>query len=224
MTKEDLFAVQVPAKTRTYSPISHQSIVETVGEKLDKVGLKIKSEIYNENRSGQQMFGSMVISANNAEMDMNLGFRNSYDKSMQLGVVAGSRVIVCSNLMFKGDFRKMAMHQGEVAKELDGIIEEAVNLLEKQFKLIQKDAKKLKEVQIDEKVIAHVLGELFYQEDFLTTTQLKVIKDELTLGKLFGRETMWDLYNHTTEALKKSPVSSIINDHILAHDFYMARA
>lgn len=223
MTKQELFAVPVPVQTKTYVPISHQSLIDAVAEKLDKAGLVIKDERFSQNRSGQQMFGNFIIGANDAEMDMNIGFRNSYDKSMQVGIVAGSRVIVCSNLMFKGDFKKMAMHYGNVAQEIDAMVQEAVNTLEKQFKLIKKDANKLKKVKIDESVIAHVLGEMFYQEDLITTTQLKVIKDELQLLTNFGKETMWDIYNHTTEALKKSPVASIINDHIKAHEFYMAK-
>ncbi len=223
MKKEELFAVAIPAQTKTYVPISHQSLTETVAEKLDKAGLMIKDERFSQNRSGQQMFGNFIVGAGDAEMDMNIGFRNSYDKSMQVGIVAGSRVIVCSNLMFKGDFKKMAMHYGNVAQELDAMVQEAVDGLEKQFKLIKKDAKKLKMVKVDDSMIAHVLGELFYYQDILTTTQLKLIKEEIHLQTNFGKETMWDIYNHTTEVLKKSPVSSIVSDHILTHEFYMER-
>jgi hypothetical protein len=222
-TKEELFAVNTPAETKTYTPISHQSLYEVLAENLDKAGLQVKRELFTSARSGQQMFGQMVVGSGFDDIDMSLGFRNSYDKSMQIGMVGGGNVIVCSNGMFKGDIRKMHMHYGNVKQEIESMAAEVVGTLDKHFKSLRKDSKKLQEVKIDETVIAHVLGELFYQQDFLTTTQLKVIKDELELLKNFGKETMWDLYNHTTEALKKSPVVSYVQDHIQAHDFYMAK-
>ncbi len=218
-----LLGTEVPAKTKTYSPISHGSLISAIGEQIDKAGLTIKAEHYSHNRAGKQMFGNFVISAGDAEQDMNIGFRNSYDKSMQVGMVAGSRVIVCSNMMFAGDFKKMGMHYGNIAEEIDTMAREAVEMLELNFNKIKHDSQRLKEVQVDKRIIAEVLGDLFFNEQLLTTTQLSIIRDELKLKENFSDETMWDIYNHTTEALKKSPVVSIVDHHIMAHEYYMAR-
>lgn len=213
----------MPGATATYSPLSHENLVNAVLEQLDKKGLQVIDERYSIARSGQQMFGAFTINGGNDEQNIQIGFRNSYDKSLQVGMVGGSRVIVCSNLMFKGDIKTMMMHKGDVVKEVNTTVEMVVATLEKNFKSIQKDTAKLKEVKVDPTAVAHVLGELFFQESLVTSTQLQVIKNELVELRNFGKETMWDIYNHTTEALKKCPAGEILPAHLKVHDFYLAR-
>lgn len=213
--------VQVPQETKTYVPVAHDELINLVLEHLDKRGLSVKSEHFSTNRGGAQMFGNFTI-AGNGEQDMNVGFRNSYDKSMQLGLVAGSRVIVCSNLMFIGDFKAVHMHNAGIKTELEKSVVQSIDSLEINFDHLQKDSKKLKSVKVDRSKIAEVLGDLFLYENIITTTQLQLIKNELDLQVNFKDETMWDIYNHTTEALKKAPVSRIIDDHVNTHQYFMA--
>jgi hypothetical protein len=222
MNREQLFQVPVPALTATYTPLSHENLVNAVLEQLDKKGMQLIDERYSVARSGQQMFGTLTINGGNDEQNIQIGFRNSYDKSLQVGMVGGSRVIVCSNLMFKGDIKTMMMHKGDVVAEVNKTIEMVVGTLEKNLKAIQKDTAKLKEVKVDPTITAHVLGELFFQESLVTSTQLQVIKNELIDLRNFGNETLWDIYNHTTEALKKCPAGDIIPSHLKVHDFYLA--
>lgn len=223
ITQEDLLQVTIPKETKTYVPVSHESMINLVREELDKRSIKIKDERFSANRGGLQMFGQFTLEGGNKEQDLNLGFRNSYDKSMQLGFVAGSRVIVCSNMMFSGDFKSAHMHNAGIKDELQKIVVQTVDSLEINFKQIQKDSKKLKSVKVDRYKIAEILGDLFLNEEILTTTQLQIIKSELKLQENFKAETMWDIYNHTTEALKKSPVTRLIDDHVKAHEYYMAK-
>lgn len=223
ITQEDLLNVSVPKETKTYVPVSHEAMINLVREELDKRSIKIKEEQFSANRGGLQMFGQFTLDGGNKEQDLNLGFRNSYDKSMQLGFVAGSRVIVCSNRIFSGDFKTAHMHNSGIKDELDKIVIQTVDSLEINFKQIQKDSKKLKSVKVDRYKIAEVLGDLFLNEEILTTTQLQIIKSELKLQENFKAETMWDIYNHTTEALKKSPVTRLIDDHVRTHEYYMAK-
>lgn len=222
VTEKELIKVAVPKQTKTYVPVSHESLITLVREQLDKKSLKIKDESFSMNRGGKQMFGNFTIEGGNDEQDLNLGFRNSYDKSMQLGLVAGSRVIVCSNMMFSGDFKSVHMHKEGIKEELEKIVAASIGSLGKNFKQIQKDSKKLKSVKVDKNKIAEILGTMFLHESMITTTQLAIIKEELELQTNFKDETMWDIYNHTTEALKKSPVNQLVDDHIKAHEFFMS--
>lgn len=222
--KNFILSVPVPAETKTYKPLSHHNLITAIGEQLDKRNLKIIDERYSENRSGQQMFGQFTLKGLNDEQDMNIGFRNSYDKSMQMGIASGSRVIVCSNMMFKGDFRVMMMHNSSMAAELEKQISLAIDNMEKNYKKIQKDSQKLKEVQVDKRIIAEILGDLFYNQELVTLTQLGIIRDELKLQTNFKDETAWDIYNHTTEALKTAPSGLIIPRHIEVHEYFMSKA
>lgn len=214
----------VPASTRTYSPLSHLDLITSVKEQLDKRGLVVKDERYSENRKGQQLFGHITVQGLNGEQDMCLGFRNSYDKSMQVGVVGGSRVIVCSNMMFAGDFKALQMHQGNVVQELNTMLGKAADRLEEHYRKLQLDSEKLKQVEVNPRLIHEILGELFYSEAVVTEAQLRIIRGELKEQANFGDGTLWDIYNHTTEALKTTPSGLIIGRHIEAHQFYMQRA
>ncbi|GAB2954780.1 hypothetical protein GCM10027048_20380 [Hymenobacter coalescens] len=219
-----ILSAAVPKATPTYSPLAHLDLINAVKEQLDKRGLQVKDERYQQNRKGQQMFGHLTVAGHDTEQDMCIGFRNSYDKSMQVGVVAGNRVIVCSNLMFKGDFRAMQMHQGNVVQELNRILEKGVESIEQQYLLILKDSEKLKQVEVNPRLIHEILGELFYAESIVTEAQLRIIRGELREKTNFGDGTLWDIYNHTTEALKSTPSGLIIGRHIEAHQFYTAKA
>jgi|GEM_PF-799371 len=223
-TLDLILAAEVPASTRTYSPLSHADLINSVKEQLDKRGLVVKDERYQENRKGQQMFGHMTVEGYNGDQDMCLGFRNSYDKSMQVGVVGGSRVIVCSNMMFAGDFKALQMHQGNVVQELNIMLGKAADRLEEHYRKLQQDSDKMREVQVNPRIIHEILGELFYSESVVTEAQLRIIRGELKEQTNFGDGTLWDIYNHTTEALKTTPSGLIIGRHIDAHQFYMQRA
>ncbi|MBF9239462.1 DUF932 domain-containing protein [Hymenobacter sp. BT683] len=219
-----ILSAAVPASTKTYSPLSHLDLITSVKEQLDKRGLQLKDERYTQNRQGQQMFGHMTVQGLNGEQDMCLGFRNSYDKSMQVGVVGGSRVIVCSNMMFAGDFKALAMHNGNLVQELNTMLGKAADRLEEHYRKLQVDSEKMKQVEVNPRIIHEILGELFYSESVVSEAQLRIIRGELREKTNFGDGSLWDIYNHTTEALKTAPSGLIIGRHIDAHQFYMARA
>ncbi|MCC2546417.1 DUF932 domain-containing protein [Hymenobacter sp. BT175] len=219
-----ILSAAVPATTKTYSPLSHLDLITSVKEQLDKRGLAVKDERYTQNRNGQQMFGHLTVQGLNGEQDMCLGFRNSYDKTMQVGVVGGSRVIVCSNLMFAGDFKSLAMHNGNIVQELNTMLGKAADRLEEHYRKLQLDSEKMKQVEVNPRLIHEILGELFYSEQVVSEAQLRIIRAELKEQTNFGDGSLWDIYNHTTEALKTTPSGLVIGRHIEAHQFYLAKA
>lgn len=220
-TETAIFKVKVPKTTSSYSPISNKSLVEAVLEELDKRKLKVIDKTYKMSNNEQQLFANMTIKGGDKEQNMSLGFRNSYNKTLPVGIVSGTSVIVCSNLMFKGDFKQMRKHTSGVKRDLEQMISDAVDQIERQYGLILNDSKKMKEVEVDEKIIAHLLGEMFYQEEIITGQQLHIIKNELKDLKNFDNKTIWDIMNHTTEALKVSHPADLIDDHIATHNFFL---
>ena len=51
------------------------------------------------------MFGVLDLETQMEGCRFSIGIRNSHDKSIRLGLTAGLRVFVCSNMAFSGDFR-----------------------------------------------------------------------------------------------------------------------
>jgi predicted SpoU family rRNA methylase len=66
------------------------------------------------------MFAVLTYS-NGVEEDMGLsiGIRNSYDKSMSIGVALGARVFVCDNLAISGEIRIVRKHTAGVWKAIE---------------------------------------------------------------------------------------------------------
>lgn len=213
--------IEVPKDTASYVAISHGSLVDAVYEHLDKAGFVVKDEKIQLAKFGNQMFGTVTCTTGDTEQDMTIGFRNSYDKSIPVGIVAGNRVIVCSNLMFKGDVKQMRKHTGSVRKELDFLVSQGVDYMVDQFEKIRLDTIRMKDVELTKRTTAELIGRMYIEENLITSTQVNIIKDQLTNSKLFTGESVWDLYNHTTEALKTSHPSTIMKDHIKVHNFML---
>ncbi len=51
-----------------------------------------------------KMFGVLDLETQMEGCRFSIGIRNSHDKSIRLGLTAGLRVFVCSNMAFSGEF------------------------------------------------------------------------------------------------------------------------
>lgn len=110
-TYEELLNVSPPQSTDTYEAIPHHEIVDSIIHSSAQAGLTVKRTQYGLNPSGSRMFGVVDFEqTSNPDYSWSVGFRNSHDKSMSAGVCAGSRVFVCDNLAFSGDFTFIKRH------------------------------------------------------------------------------------------------------------------
>tara|TARA_Y100000310_G_scaffold56232_1_gene51591 strand:+ start:27227 stop:28024 length:798 start_codon:yes stop_codon:yes gene_type:complete len=104
-TRHDIDLVSLPNRTRTYTPVPHGEVVDIVETEAQNMGLTVKNPVFGLARKGQQLFGAFEVVGQDhlgGEVQLMLGFRNSYDKSLSLGVCFGAKVFVCSNLCFSG--------------------------------------------------------------------------------------------------------------------------
>ena len=132
-TKEALFGVALPDTTQTYMPVPNEVLVEAIAERLDKRNMRVVSERYDSNRDLTQMFGCMSIDTGDSNQRMSIGFRNSYDKSLAVGLVAGSMVIVCSNLCFAGDIKLLRKHTSGVFNDLYALVDNVIEYAEQEY-------------------------------------------------------------------------------------------
>ena len=103
---EHLKDVKMPTKTASYTPVSHYDLTMNIGDIAGRVlnGMTLVKSRYGLAREGNQMFGTHTFKDNvDDEIGLAVGFRNSYDKSMSVGIAVGARVFVCENLMMNGD-------------------------------------------------------------------------------------------------------------------------
>jgi len=219
-TEDYLLAVPVPSKTETYSPVGHRVLLNELQGKIAQRGMKIIDKQYYHGAFGQQMLGKYTIESGDSDLNMQLAFRNSYDKSMAIGFAAGATVFVCSNGMLAGDLLVYRKHTGTVVEELHDYIIDGINMMENNFSKLQNDMQKLKDVELDPQKQAEILGRLFVQEEIINSTQLNIVKRELTESQNFVGKNAWCLYNNVTEALKTSHVTNAMQDHLDLHEFF----
>jgi len=219
---EMLMNAPKPEQTRSYFPISHKELVEYVHERLDKANIKVVNETYNSNGGSSQMFASMGLMDGDTEMRYALGFRNSTDKSLPVGFVAGTQVIVCSNLMLSGDVKQVRRHTTNISKDLDEKFDLILGNIEGVFGQIRNDADQMKETELSRDRAAKMFGELLLRNE-RNLAPVQTINRAVELFKEpihnFGNETVWGFYNAFTEAFKESLPKRAANQHLNFHNF-----
>ena len=230
VTMDVLSDIKIPDKTRSYVPVSHVDFISNTKNIADRILDKhqLHSEKYGIARDGKQMFGTLTYKESfhdeSQDIGLSIGIRNSYDKSMSLGLCSGASVFVCENLMMTGEVVVMRMHTGSIIDELKGLIFNALLKAEDKFSTIHADSQQLKQHNVDNKLAYELMGRV-YGYGMLTERQLPVMKREWEKPQheAFQDRTSWSLYNAGTEALKTAPPMYKMKRHIQMHKLFVSQ-
>lgn len=219
----DLSHVPIPKKTKTYTPLGHKDLVDFTEELTGKLlgsDWEKDGEKFGIAREGKQLFGYHSYKKKDSKEDTSLtiGFRNSYDKSMSAGFVMGERVLVCSNLMFVGEVKRMRKHTGEAGKAIRHLLYDLIDEgLEKRID-IRGEIELMKNQPIDNNKAWQLMG-LLFGNNILTPRNMPVVKREwLNPSQDHGAETLWRLYQACTFSLKEASPQTIMQRHTGLHD------
>ena len=221
----DLGLIKTPERTETYIPVSHQELVTKIKEAGTKhyntSPFETKLEV---NHRGQQMFGSMIFHhggsfSNESGMNRSIGFRNSYDKTLPIGVCGGASVFVCSNLMFTGDIIKMRKHTQNVEEDLDILIQKLFADVDRRYDKSVQDSFTMKQIKFSDIEVGDYLGQLFVNQHVLNGAQLNKAAKEWFESPVFTERTLWSAYNACTEALKTSHPMNALEKYTKLHTF-----
>ena len=221
ITEYEIIQAEAPLSTTSYTPVPHMTLINMVKEKLDKHDLQISKTRYSGNNRLNQMFGVYDLKDSDGETNLNIGFRNSYDKTLPVGLVAGGTVLVCSNLMFRGEIKVVRKHTKNVFQDIDALLENVIQSAKYEYEMLIEDKEKMKLKLLDKRQMAELAGRMFIEDRILTANQMSELKREIYHSEFFQNDTLWDFYNHSTHALKKSHPGQIIPNHIRVHDFAM---
>jgi hypothetical protein len=216
----------VPLQTDTYSPVPHNEVLVLLrGMLLDNRFNIVNTRTFT-NGNGNKLVGYYDIedmdffSAEELGIRMMIGFKNSYDKSMSFGLAAGGSVMVCENGVVSGDllsFRRK--HTGTILEEVRNKMQEAISSIRTNFQSLLLDIDIMKNYTISNKEKAELLGVMYFEHNMFTPNQLSKIKTQMETSEHFRGDTVWDLYNNVTEALKHSHPITHLEDHIELHKF-----
>ncbi len=220
VTRDDLSLVPVPEATGSYIPVPHTHLAETlatIGRDI-LAEFRLEKEQYALARSGNQMFGVLVFKDGHSELGLSIGFRNSYDKSMAVGLAIGAHVFVCDNLAFTGDVTVLRKHTQNVWQSLEDIAISTLYRSQKNFQRIAEDAERLKVQPLTDKEAFKLMG-LLYGKRVITLRQLSFVKLEWLnpAHAEFKPRNRWSFYNACTQALKSCPPLMIMERHISLH-------
>ena len=97
----EVVEVPTPRATASWHPIPHVELIDRVEHTIRANGLALGTQAHSLSRDGQRYFGLMEVLRRESDADYCwvLGLRNSHDKSFPAGIVAGSAVFCCDNLV-----------------------------------------------------------------------------------------------------------------------------
>lgn len=216
--------IQVPAVpyTRTFHPIHHKQVIDAIRSGIVATGLEIMDTNYVLANNGMRMFGVWDLSGGSDELCWSIGLRNSMDKSMALGITAGTRVFVCENLCFDGEFVELRRHtKGLDYDELEFLAYRTMKKMVGRLTKFQAWHEGLKNYSLSEDDAKLLLVEI------MTNSVMPPSKfarfHELYFGGVYDH-TLWGFHETITDVLRDSnlmtlpkknhEMNQILNQHI----------
>lgn len=219
-----LLAVVPPTDTRTYKAISHGQLIDLTLEGIHSSGFQLGRQSYSMAREGQVANGHYTITdVADSEMQIQIGWQNSYNKSLTLKWAMGVHIFICSNGAISGDmgaFKKK--HQGSVQEYTPQAISEYIKTAAEVFVNLQKQRDQMKNIEMTKRTIAELLGRMVIDEEIITSTQLNIINRELKKPTYdYGApNSMWEVYQFVTFSMRELHPSLWMDTHMKAHDFF----
>jgi hypothetical protein len=203
ITRSELECVPLPEATDTFQPVSHKLLVDSLEEALNLRNFRIVRSSFAASPDGMKLFGLLEINATTEGVRFAIGLRNSNDKSMRLGLVAGYRVKVCDNMMFEGEFKPMlAKH----TKGLDLIesVSIGIDRIHRGFEPLSRSIKTKRLTRITDDEARVLIYQAFLEEKFPITLIKDVHRNYFSPPhEEFGERTLWSLENAFTESFKE---------------------
>ena len=204
--RQALAEVPTPSPTETWRPIPHEEYVRQVEWELPRFGLDVVNAAYALTHDGGRFFGLLQVTRNgleNPDYSLVVGLRNSHDKTLTAGLVAGSQVFVCDNLAFSGEVSISRKHTSFIMMDLPGMIGNAIGRLLGLFQVQDERVRRYQATGLSD-ADAHDLIIRALDKGVICASKipevLKVWRDPS--HEAFRPRTAWSWFNSVTENLK----------------------
>jgi uncharacterized protein DUF932 len=207
-TQADLAAVPVPDPTESYHPVPYGRFIEEVELHVPRFGLTVQSSVFALAREGGQMFGVLTCVNGKPTTDyaLAIGVRNSYDRSLAVGLTLGSRVFCCDNLAFSGEVTMHRKHTVNVFRDLPDLIYRMLSQVSSMRERTDDEIAAMKVRELPAAHAHHLMVEAVKAGVMPASRLPKVIEAwEEPRHKEFAPRTAWSLFNAFTEVQKGTP-------------------
>lgn len=200
-----LATVPTPPATYTWQPIPHQELFERVTAMLPSYGLRMVQEAHALTHDGNRYFGLLEIQNGSAHPDYTwvLGLRNSHDKTIPAGLVAGSQVFVCDNLAFSGEIVVSRKHTSFILRDLPLLLENVLQRLLGKWRAQDRRIEHYKGYALSDGT-AHDLTIRALDAGAITNRMIPDVLREWREPRhaAFQPRNVWSWFNSVTEQLK----------------------
>jgi hypothetical protein len=224
-TLQQIVATKVPAQTNRYKPVSHSQLIDLTLGGIESSGFKLDKQTYTQAGDGQVANGRYTISnIADSEMQIQIGWQNSYNKQVSLKFAIGIHVFICANGMVNGDMGTFKRkHVGDIQEFTPQSITEYIKSAGDSFREMQIQREMMKQVELNKRQQGELIGRMVVEEGFISSSEMNIIRKELQRPTHnYGAESsLWELYQHTTFSMKETHPVNWMSDHISAHSFFV---
>ena len=203
-----LCQIPTPKPTLTWCPLPHSRLMDSVENQLEKRGYRVHNSTCLLSHGGDRFFGTVSI-ANRENLGYRrmVGLKNSHDKSLAAGLVAGIRVTVCSNGSFFGDEVALSRkHTSRLFEDLDQRIEEGFGRIFEEWERNDLRVVHYREHELDDKEAHDLVIRSVDAEALAPSAIPRVLKEwREPWHEEFTPRNAWSLFNGFTEVMKGKP-------------------
>src|SRR6476660_309607 len=203
--RTELAQIPVPQATATHRPVPHHEIVEALVETLSFRHIAVVNEEYAASNDGMKMFGVLDLETQMEGCRFSIGIRNSHDKSLRLGLTAGLRVFVCSNMAFSGDFTPVLAKHTKSFNLID-TISVGVDRMQRNFAPMQKQVESWQGTELSNVSAKMIVYEAFIESELDVPKHLARRVHDFYFEpqyEEFRARTVWSLSNAFTSAFRE---------------------
>ena len=222
-SKAHLISVPLPDHGDTYTVISHESVIDYAYTELANAGFGIVSEEYRATADGNIAQGIHVLQYNSdPELSMMFAWTNSYNKQVRFKCGVGAYVNHTGTAMVCGDMGSWARkHTGTADEETVATIKEQVANAQMYYSQLVADKNLMKDIKMNKRKQAQLLGILFAEYQILTTEQASIVRSQMDKPTHVFEDSssLWAFYNYVTTALQSSHPKTWMEDQRVLHYF-----
>jgi hypothetical protein len=209
VTREQLALVETPDATRSFKPVPHMELIDTLEHVLKLNRIAIRKEQFALRRDGSTLFGVLQLAYQDTPDGMAaLGLRTSNNRTMSIQICAGLSVFVCDNMVFRGDL--IALNRKHTAGlHLRTEINHAVLRFQDHFGRLTGEIANLKERLLSDGEAKAILHDVFVQG----ILPIRLLPDASRLYfepfvDDFRPRNAWSLHNAFTAVAKEMPITT----------------
>ena len=214
---ETIIQSPTPQATRTWKPVPHSDVMNTVIEEALHRDLDVREikyqlvDVYDKKvrQPYQDMFATMFMQSSNGTFENMLGIRNSHNQRFGAAACSGSRVIVCSNMVFSGEHVISSKHTKNVHANFNNRVSGMFDNIINNWTSQEHRYDGYKDTEINSRDVYHIVGEACRNNQAIPASKLNHVIDEYESPSHpdFEPGNAWSLFNAFTEIYKQCPTS-----------------